>query len=156
MIQLLKLISRTLTEDVTDRFNEFMKQVTIDCEYIKNMDPAHRLVAFYNLVKSGAEYDLKTKPEWQQSVYIYEGELVDKDALGNINYGYLGTYLCIPDILLLPLAGGAQVIGGTSELSYALSYFDDPKDQARIVQGIEKYKNDNPHIKPDYTDNDQD
>ncbi len=62
----------------------------------------------------------------------------------------------IPDIYLLAFAGIAQIHDGTSKLSYIFSYGDDPKDQARILQGIEKYNADNMIIKPADTDNDID
>ena len=142
----------TLTEDVTDRLNEFMRQAVEDNKHLSNLSVWEKLCPFYNMVKAGGKYDLKSKPEWQQSMYIYDGEIVDQDVLGNINYGYLGESLFygktafiieINSNLILSLgAGFAQLLAGTSDLSFIVSLLDDPKDQLSIFYGINKYHED--------------
>lgn len=84
---------------------------------------------------------MKQQDEWSQSsLYIFNGEIVDKDAPGNIMYGYMGKAYGIPDMVLYGAAGYAQVSAGTSSFSFADSFFDDPMDQENIRRGIELYE----------------
>jgi len=133
----------TLNEDVTDRLNNFMATAVQENEDLINEWVLPRVVDFFGLVKPGAKYDLKVQPEWQQSMYIYDGEIVDQDTLGNINYGYLGESLFSNQELLLGGAGFAQILVGTSDMSFISTYFDDPRDQIRVIQGIDKYQEHN-------------
>lgn len=56
-----------------------------------------------------------------------------------MHYMYnLGCY-SITRAVLKSGAGYAQVKAGTSDIRYFSSYGDDPRDQARIVQGISIY-----------------
>ena len=71
---------------------------------------------------------------------MFNGEIVDKDAPGNIMYGYMGKAYGIPDIVLYAAAGYAQISAGTSKLSFWNSFFDDPMDQDNIRRGIEIYE----------------
>lgn len=64
---------------------------------------------------------------------------MDKDAPGNIMYGYMGKAYGIPDNVLYLAAGYAQVSAGTSKAEFMYSNFDDPMDQINIRRGIEFY-----------------
>lgn len=96
---------------------------------------------FKVLVQNKGELDLKNLPDWQHEHFIYNGKIVDKDVPGNIMYGYLGKVMNIPDEILYMSAGGAQIIAGTSYLEWlnTTNFGDDPRDTARIRQGIEIY-----------------
>ena len=90
---------------------------------------------------SGGQYDLKSKSEWQtREHYIYEGEIIWYDDPGNMLYGYLGMTMGFEEEILYKAAGAVQIATKTSSWSYVSSYFDDPRDQASIKKGIQKYK----------------
>ena len=98
------------------------------------------LMEFKEKVGNKGEWDLKQKEEWNaSSLYYFNGELVDKDAPGNIMYGYMGKAYGIPDNVLYLAAGYAQVSAGTSKAEFMYSNFDDPMDQINIRRGIEFY-----------------
>ena len=65
--------------------------------------------------------------------------LVDQDVPGNINYGYFGKFCNIPASALLMGAGYAQISAGTYKLEFYQTFFDDPRDTYRLLQGIEIY-----------------
>lgn len=96
---------------------------------------------FFYLVRNGGQYDLKNQPDWQHDEFIYNGEIVDKDVPGNILYGYLGKAMGFRDDTLYTAAGLAQIRAGTSKPEWQnnIYYGDDPRDHARIMQGIEIY-----------------
>ena len=98
------------------------------------------LMEFKENVGNNGIWDLKQKEEWNKSsLYYFDGVLVDKDAPGNIMYGYLGKAYGIPDDILYMAAGYAQLSAGTSKNEFVFSYFDDPIDQNNIKLGIELY-----------------
>lgn len=127
--------------DVTDKLNGLM----LKYEYMFDAESKRtwvvNLEVFYNTVKNKAELDLKNLPDWQHSHFVYDGEIVDKDVPGNISYGYFGKVLNIPDFVLKSGAGAAQIAAGTSSIKFFTSYGDDPRDTARIKQGIQIYSN---------------
>jgi len=86
-----------------------------------------------------SEMDVKNQSGWQHSAFIYDGELVDQDVPGNINYGYFGKFCNIPASALLMGAGYAQIAAGTYKLEFYQTFFDDPRDTYRLLQGIEIY-----------------
>lgn len=47
-------------------------------------------------------------------MYVLNGELVDKDAPGNIMYGYMGKAYNIPEYILYLAASYAQISAGTT------------------------------------------
>ena len=61
------------------------------------------------------------------------------DIWANIHYGYVGRAIGFGKVELRAGAGYAQLAQGTSRLSYALSFFDDPIDQAAIRLGMALY-----------------
>lgn len=61
----------------------------------------YRLEEFRHNMENKGPWDLKQLPEWNNSsLYIFNGELVDRDAPGNIMYGYMGRTYGIPDTIL--------------------------------------------------------
>ena len=97
-----------------------------------------RLGEFKNKVQNKGPWDLKQKSEWNTaSMYFFNGKLVDKDAPGNIMYGYMGKVYDIPDNILYLAASYAQLSAGTTTLQFiASTYGDDPIDQNNIKRGI--------------------
>ena len=116
-------------------------------------DDTLKLGKFANLVESNAEYDLKTKPGWKQPQYVINGEVVDNDVPGNINYGYLGRTFGFSEPTLTKAAGLYQIITDLKNgrnfkdivKQFNLDSFgDDPRDTARIRQGIKIYDQSHP------------
>ena len=127
-----------LGEDVTERLNKYMRQTEVDYADMHKRYWVENLMAFYQLVRGGGEMDLKAQPEWQHSAYVYDGELVSQDALGNINYGYFGAFCNIPKLVLIFAGGFAQWRSSrNAELDFWYTFFDDPRDTYRVLQGIE-------------------
>ena len=130
-----------LGEDVTDRLNEYMRQTEVNYAYMHNRLWVENLKDFYLLVRGHGEMDLKNQPEWKHSAYIYNGELVSQDALGNINYGYFGTFCNIPKIVLIAAGGVAQSLSHRKvNLEFWYTLADDPRDTFRVMQGIDIYE----------------
>lgn len=129
-----------LGEDVTDRLNSYMRQAEVDYAYMHNRPWVENLPDFYRLVRGYGIMDLKNQPEWAHSAYIYNGELVSQDALGNINYGYFGTFCNIPKMILIMGGGFAQWRSSRNvNLEFWYTLNDDPRDTFRVLQGIDIY-----------------
>jgi hypothetical protein len=126
--------------DVTDRLNEYMKNTSSNYADMHDRYWVENTIEFYQLVRNGAEMDLKNQPEWQNSAYIFDGEVVSQDALGNINYGFFGAYCNFPESVLMAGAGFAQWRGGNWEWGFISTLLDDPRDTYRVFQGIEIYE----------------
>lgn len=94
-----------LGEDVTERLNEYMRQTEVNYAHMHDRPWVDNLKDL--LVRGHGEMDLKHQPEWQHSAYIYDGELVSQNALGNINYGYFGTFCNFPKLVLIAAGGFA-------------------------------------------------
>lgn len=62
--------------------------------------------------------------------------MIQAQDIGNINFGYTGKALGLPDWALLAGAGVAQILAGTSN-------GDDLRNQMYILYGIMLYKEDN-------------
>lgn len=97
----------------------------------------YNLKWFYNQVKNKGPWDYKQK--LKGNYYTLFGEVVSKQDIGNIHYGYVGTALGVSAVTLLKAAGVAQIKAGTSEWKYWWSNFDDPRDQDMIRWGIKLY-----------------
>ncbi len=138
--------------DITNKLNNLMKSVGDENFWkrfgsITPVTNATRYGNFALMVMPGGKYDLKSKTEWQQKAhYIYEGDILWYDDPGNILYGYLGKAMGFEDIILQSAAGAVQIATKTSSWSYISSFFDDPRDQASIKRGIQKYKDTNSWI----------
>ncbi len=101
------------------------------------------LMEFKENVQNGGPWDLKQLDEWNNSsLYIFDGEIVDRDAPGNIMYGYMGHTYGIPDSVLYYAASTAQILAGTSKVAWIATFpnctmGDDPRDQYNIKRGID-------------------
>ena len=126
--------------DVTKQINDIMidaEKKYADYYYLSN---TVKYLKYLTLVGPKMKYDLKEKDEFlKHSLYIYDGEIVDRDVLGNIVYGYLGKVMGIAEIPMYAVPGIEQIVKGTSDISWYHSYFDDPRDQVRIKQGADIY-----------------
>ena len=98
---------------------------------------------FYNNVRNKGPWDLKQQTEYQGTFQFNEFVIQAQD-IGNINFGYTGKALGLPDWVLLAGAGVAQILAGTSNFSFIMaSNGDDLRDQMYILYGIMLYKEDN-------------
>lgn len=137
------VINEYLCNDITEKLDDLMSEVENKYSYVdSNYGLVPKLKLFYSLVKNRAPYDLKNIKGWKAKRFVYNGELLANDAPGNILYGYLGKVFGFSDLTLLSAAGFAQIKAGTStsEWKNLKSFGDDPRDQARIKQGIQIYK----------------
>ena len=125
--------------DVTEKLNENMRQIDFDYAYMHEKYWVENLIEFMELVRGNSIMDLKNQPEWEHSAFIYNGEIIDQDVPGNINYGYFGTHCNIPPAMLMLGAGYAQWRAGNADIAFFLTLFDDPRDTNRVFQGIDIY-----------------
>ena len=126
--------------DTTDEILQLMKETERKYEKQRQRGWIFNLLFFKSVVQNNGELDLKNLSAYQtNATYVFDGEIVDRDALGNITYGYFGRYLGIPTPVLLFSAGYAQYQAGTSRSDYFWTSGDDPRDQYRILQGILLY-----------------
>ena len=122
--------------DVTDEINNIIESYLNDSDWkeVKGFFILDKLLIFYNEVKKEAPIDLKNQDEWEKHpLYIYDGEILDVDALGNILYGVLGAYL---DIDIYTLFLGASAAQTWDNKKFML---DDPRDIKQWKQGIKLY-----------------
>lgn len=73
-------------------------------------------------------------------LYVFDGEIVSRDALGNILYGYLGKVCGLNGLELAGGAGLNQISSGNSNPLWFWTLFDDPRDSSRIREGIQLYR----------------
>ena len=86
----------------------------------------------------------------RNATYVYAGQEITYDDVGNIHYGYVGSAIGNPLNLLLDAAGAYQKISGTSSPEYDLAARgDDPADQQAVIFGY-MLKN-NPSFDPSTT-----
>ena len=129
--------------EATEKLNNYMVDAASNYSHMHERYWAENAGDFYELVRNKAEMDLKNQPEWQNSAYIFDGEIVSQDALGNINYGFFGAYCNFPQSVLMAGAGYAQWRAGTWEWGFLYTMLDDPRDTYRVLQGIEIYEEQN-------------
>ncbi len=116
---------------------------------------------FYEQMKTGGPMDIKVEEMWEdmfgnsapftRDPFIFEGEAITADELGNINYGYVGTALGYSEEVLLAGGGFAHSkaiarSSGNNERYFIViglsqeNFGERPEDVIRIKQGIELYK----------------
>ncbi|WP_438349255.1 polymorphic toxin type 44 domain-containing protein [Paenibacillus sp. FA6] len=93
---------------------------------------------FVGQVKSGGPWDYK---QYYKGNYSFNGYWYTGEDLGNMHFGYIGRAFGYSATTLKAGAGIYQIISGTSNSSWANSYFDDPTDQTYIQNGIDYYNN---------------
>ena len=95
------------------------------------------------LVRGGGPWDFKVELNAREIETIeIAGVEYKYDVLANVYYGYMGRASGFTTAELLAGAGLAQIAANTSDISFAMSFFDDPADQAAIWVGMflwEKY-----------------
>ena len=107
---------------------------------INNKPIRIELASFKDLFTDGGKYDLKEWPEVKSySLFIYNGEIVSRDALANILYGYVGKACGISEYLLKIGAGANQIKKSGINFDTIRSFGDDRRDLDRIEQGFELY-----------------
>ena len=124
-------------------------------------------IYFYNQVNHGAPWDIKRDDPWKQQFgdikmpyydsnppkdekFLFKNELVTREDLGNILYGYLGSAMGISDIILYQGAGIAasrtNIFDG--DLFDADAYYgDNYHDHEYIKKGIKMFYEDYPKEK---------
>jgi hypothetical protein len=140
--------------DVTAKLNSLMDDSEGKYGYARDMNAVPKRLLFKNLVETDGEYDLKSKDEWKDPKYVYDGEVVGNDVPGNINFGNLGKVFDIPDEELVKAAGVYQIWTDMNNPKKRLwdmvkgfnldSFGDDPRDTAEIRRGIGIYKKNHP------------
>ena len=129
------------TSDITESFNDTLKtNANTVKETTKNEGIVESAKQFYNKVRNKGEWDLKQLPEYQ-GTFQFNDLVIQGQDIGNINFGYTGKALGLPDSVLLLGAGFAQMMAGTSNFSFVMaSNGDDLRDQIYIMYGIMLYK----------------
>lgn len=127
--------------DITKKLHELMEKYDKEYSWLKTQNVAVRMGIFYSLVKTNGPVDLKNLPEWKNTRFKFEDEIIDNDVPGNILYGYVGKVMGFDDITLCAGAGIYQIKSGTSEPKWINldSWGDDPRDQEAIRRGIQEY-----------------
>jgi hypothetical protein len=99
------------------------------------------MIWFTSVVNNGCEWDIKRESIWKIQLnvpylgisvnFIYEGELMNAEQLGNLTFGYWGTGIGFNESQLLTGGDFASII--------STGKFDDDEDKGWINKGIQKY-----------------
>ncbi len=113
----------------------------------KNMNVTQKLDYFISNVKSGGQYDLKRKAEWQRDIY-FDNHIMEPQDIGNYHFGYIGRAMGYDTTFLTTGGGAYQFYEHYREpITYAncLSFYtcDDPRDNYYIRLGAIAYDRDN-------------
>ena len=101
------------------------------------------MLQFIKKFKNGGEYDLKLRePLKDHALFVYNGEIVSRDAFANILYGYIMKKAGYSDLESQRIAGAYQKRSGTSSSEWKDTFWDDRRDNQRIREGISMYLND--------------
>ena len=65
--------------------------------------------------------------------------MINFETYGNINYGYVGTAMGIPSLVLYAGGGYAAITGKTWDINDFEYFFDSQEDHENIALGIELY-----------------
>lgn len=154
-------LERAIYDFVDHSVNSNSQSIPTMFEILKDMDS---YLWFVGQVTHHAKWDLKDDNAWANMFpdlpatnesFFYRGELISREDLGNITYGYLGTAMgCSPEMLFI--GGGIaknmttfSISGLTEALNKVLDdtslYGDDKNDHDKIQKGIEYYWNDYPN-----------
>ncbi|MEG1873966.1 MAG: polymorphic toxin type 44 domain-containing protein [Angelakisella sp.] len=128
--------------DVTDDLNDRMLSYLFMSGYrdLRYANPIYKVTQFISLVKPKGPEDFKSNVERdntvfnKHSLFMYNGEIVDQDALANIAYGFFGEYLGFSKEML---RRGADIAQKSAEKNLFVK--DDPRDDARVQQGRQLY-----------------
>ncbi|MBE6623640.1 MAG: hypothetical protein E7621_05595 [Ruminococcaceae bacterium] len=127
-----------------------------------------KLLFFYQQVTHEAPWDIKRANSWKMQFgdvklpyysnkndsekFLFAGELVSREDLGNITYGYLGSAMGLGELTLFWGAGVAQnwydAIFKGKAYDPENNYGDRPEDHDFVKKGIQMYYEDYPDAKP--------
>ncbi len=133
--------------DVTDRMDEIIQEAETQMlnelyQIIVSEGSANQGIAdFYReQVTNNGPFDIKEWPEFRtHSFFLFNGEIVSRDVLGNILAGYLAKVCMLPDLELRLGAGINQITKSESKREWLWNFGDDPRDTERILQGYGIY-----------------
>ena len=128
-----------------------------------------KLSFFFFQVNHGAPWDIKRDDPWKMQFgdikmpyydgtddknekFLFRGELITREDLGNITYGYLGSAMGLGELTLFWGAGVANnwyeaIIEGKA-YDPDNYYGDSEEDHDFVKKGIQMYYEDNPNAKP--------
>ena len=95
---------------------------------------------FATRVRPGGVWDYKLDYGYSNS-YIYDGQMVTGEDMGNFHYGFVGRGATFGTPLLLSAAGAVQIWVGSWNPAWWSTYFDQPEDQVMISYGISMWDN---------------
>jgi RHS repeat-associated protein len=108
------------------------------------------VIKFALQVKTGGELDLKNESSWnlqfdkdtfpESKEFFFDGKIITAEILGNMTYGYLGSYLNYSSTLLFQ-AGGFVQTHSFEHWNDPPYYGDNPDDRWKIQAGIDWYYN---------------
>mgnify|MGYP001696453261 CR=1 FL=1 len=145
-----------------DNINESIMYGPEDCSsktgFIMGTEIA-KYYAFKKEVETRGPMDFKESNIWKEAfgpnvpqvpLFIYNGEVMDSATLGNVAYGYLGTYLEIPEKVLY-IGGGFVNVRNINPWyllawNYLPNYGEAPEDIEAINKGINLYKSMNSNM----------
>lgn len=161
--------------DFRDSINKMLKRNQEECKQHKG-DFDMGLSWFKSKVNHRAAWDIKLQGAWDEQVgetfdikdengnfrkFIYNGEVISAEELGNITYGYWGTATNYGPELLYIGGGYAANTAHSDDLSTieklkikagamndalddSIYHCDDPDDHEAIKKGIDMYNEMNP------------
>jgi len=142
-----KSISTGSPVDITKKLNIVMKTnvLRFNQEVVSPVysNPVTILMEFCERSKSGGDRDIKYQWDLPTDIeYIYDGNTLRYDDIGNLHFGFVGASIYPLDFLLCgagvyqlysSLKGEKVPLGGPSP------FFDDPRDQEMIKMGYNLY-----------------
>jgi len=134
-----------VTDEINNIFNGYVKSEK--WENTKNKYWVFKYFDYFNAANTDNEMDLKNNPDWYHQLYIYDGEILDVDAFGNIILGFVGAYLGFDNAFLHFCANSLQRFDDIKDAFKNLDIegiiyndtVDDPRDTYRINQGYDLY-----------------
>ena len=139
--------------DYTDWFDQVLRNETERVISLsgriseKDNSGLTKYILITDLFTTGGRYDVKNWPQFQaHSMFIYNGEIVSRDAFANILYGYTLEALGVSGIDRTLGAGAQQAMDHTERI-WAPYGWDDPRDEVRVIQGVMLYRqSQNPYM----------
>lgn len=142
--------------DVTEKLNALMTESEGKYRHDPDLNFINNRLLFKRSVETDGEYDLKSQDGWKDPKFVYDGEVVENDVPGNINYGHLGKVFNIYDEELVKCAGLYQIWSDLNNPQKRLwdivknfnkdSFGDDLRDTTTIRRGIGIYKKKHPEM----------
>lgn len=131
--------------DIPDVTEDVMSLLFLqEAKYKSNLLMSNYTISFIDFilkVQSGGDFDLKNQDAFQQNqLFVFDGEIVSRDALGNIAFGYLSKVYNIPENVAFGGAGAAQLVSGNFDSDWIETLWDDPRDAVRVAQGMDLYR----------------